>query len=128
MTAVDTSLADAELTTVIEVVRDLVSPPSFLTAYLLRREEQLQNEERLCEEVMQIPVTDEEVESIREELARSIDEILESPMGKRIHALVYDVTEGSAERRRMRKTDSMDGSRPRNGPCVRRVSPHTQGI
>ena len=79
MTAVDTSLPHEDLDSVVEVVRDLVSPPSFLTAYFKRREEQLQNEERLCAEVMQIPVTDGEVESIREELSRSIDEIFGEP-------------------------------------------------
>jgi len=52
--------------------------PAFLVAYFKRRDEQLQDEERLYAEVLQIPVSDHEVREIQIELRRSINETFET--------------------------------------------------
>lgn len=45
-----------------------VAGPAFLAAYFKRRDEQLQNEERLCAKVLKIPVSNDEVREIQIEL------------------------------------------------------------
>jgi hypothetical protein len=45
-----------------------VSAPAFLVDYLRRRDEQIRSEGRLCEQVMKIPVTAEELAEIEAHL------------------------------------------------------------
>lgn len=52
-----------------------VSAPAFLVDYLRRRHEQIQDEERLCEQVMKIPVTAEELDEIEAHLRDVFTEV-----------------------------------------------------
>jgi len=56
-----------------------VAGPAFLAAYFKRRDEQLQNEERLCSEVLEIPVSDDEVREIQIELGATFPVLLGEP-------------------------------------------------
>jgi len=100
MTALDTPLANAELNPVVGLDHGIDSPPTasviapddahlksaqpvagpaFLTAYFERRDRQLQDEERLCAEVLQIPVSDDEVREIQIELRATFPVLFGGP-------------------------------------------------